>query len=254
MKILIRCKDIVEKSTNKTNLSYVDVARNALGESGAYFVFTTQFLASMGVCSAYFAFIGSTLEGLTNQEGTWINKHMGDWTKIGFQRVLMAVLMPITFLRSIRFLRFTSTLGTVAVFLALIATMADGIHSLPSWQDLGDKVSGLPLWPEDFHSYAQSFGCITFLFMTNFMILPIERGMKRPENFKTVLNITFVPITIINMSFATICFAFVSSFFVFCAVECILIFVSSFFMFCAVECILNYVFDQCLSITVISRV
>jgi len=213
IEMLMRVKDQVEAMQRRSSvgLSYVDVTRETLGEFGAYCVFAAMFCASMGACSAYLSFIGSTLVDISEGEGSWMHEHFSTWTRQDFERAVMLLIMPLTWLRSFRFLRFTSTVGTAAVFLALCVAMWDGLAAFPTWGALWTKTKETPLWPEGFRPCAQSIGCIMFLFCSNFLMIPIGRAMLEPERFAPTLEATFVPITLINMLFGGICFVYFGS-------------------------------------------
>ncbi len=185
MKQLISCKNIIAAKGGSLTadgaplegLSYVDLARATFGEAGARFVFFCTVTASLGVCSAYIAFIGTTLESLSAQPTSFVHAALGDgpFSRDVFQLGAAAFLQPITCLRSFRFLSFTSTLGTVAVAAAIAAVSAHVVQQHGSAAAIAAALSSLPLWPPSAGDYLRSFGSVAFLFCINFLVLPIER-------------------------------------------------------------------------------
>jgi amino acid permease len=188
MKQLVSCKDIIAaRSSGSTieggvpaGLSYVDLASATFGEAGARFVFFCTVTASLGVCSAYIAFIGSTLESLAAQPSGLVHAMLtagetAPWSRDAFQLAAAAFLLPIVCLRSFRFLSFTSALGTVAVAAAIAAVSAHVASEHGSVDAALAAAAALPLWPPSAAAYLRSFGSVAFLFCINFLVLPIER-------------------------------------------------------------------------------
>ena len=194
MKQLIDCKNIIAARENidgsvPAGLSYVDLASATFGEAGARFVFFCTVTASLGVCSAYVAFIGSTLESLASQPTGLLSSFLGGgaapWSRDAFQLAATAFLLPVVCLRSFRFLSFTSALGTFAVTAAIVAVSAHVASEHGSAAAAAAALAALPLWPPSAAAYLRSFGSVAFLFCINFLVLPIERCPRRAGAART---------------------------------------------------------------------
>jgi hypothetical protein len=77
IKSIAQSKVEVEARTGKRGLTYVDVARESVGEAGATLVFVFTLMASMLVCSSYIAFVGSTVAGMSAQDGNIVQTVLG---------------------------------------------------------------------------------------------------------------------------------------------------------------------------------
>jgi hypothetical protein len=66
VKQLVEYRDAVVVETGRDDLTYVDVARHAFGDTVANGVFLMTIVNSLGVCAAYSSFIGSTLATLSS--------------------------------------------------------------------------------------------------------------------------------------------------------------------------------------------
>lgn len=108
MKSLMESRATVEERLGITGASYVDVAREVLGKGGSNLVFGMTMASSIGVCSAYIAFIGSTLSLISSQDGTLVNSLAPNWTPLQFEILAAAAISPVTMLRSFSFLSLTS--------------------------------------------------------------------------------------------------------------------------------------------------
>ena len=60
----------------------------------------------------------------------------------------------------------------------------------------------------NFETYFTSFGSIAFLFCIQFLVLPIERAMKKHELFPRALSVSFFIIAVFNILFAVLCYYF----------------------------------------------
>jgi hypothetical protein len=108
MKSLMESRATVEERLGIAGASYVDVAREVLGKGGSNLVFGMTMASSIGVCSAYIAFIGSTLSLISSQDGTLVNSFAPNWTPLQFEILAAAAISPVTMLRSFSFLSLTS--------------------------------------------------------------------------------------------------------------------------------------------------
>ena len=172
-----------------TILSYVELARNALGPKSAQLVFALTLSASIGVCSTYLVFIGTTLASLSGDASSQniVRQLFPDVSTVTWETCTAVVLLPLSLLRSYGIFAFTSALGVVAVFLGILVTLASGIFVEPGG-GLGTALSAvkdLPMWPESISAaFGGSFGTIAYLFCVNFLTFPIINSMEKPKEEK----------------------------------------------------------------------
>ena len=105
-------------------------------------------------------------------------------------------------LRSLRQLSYTSAVGSVALVAAMVVALAYG------FRDELDHLRTFEPQLGKFDTYFTSFGSIAFLFCIQFLVLPIERAMKKHENFPRALSTSFFIIAVFNILFAVLCYYF----------------------------------------------
>ena len=105
-------------------------------------------------------------------------------------------------MRTLKQLSYTSAVGSVALVAAMAVTLAYGFRD-----ELDNLRTFEPvLW--NWSTYFTSFGSIAFLFCIQFLVLPIERAMKKHELFPRALSVSFTLIAIFNILFAVLCYYF----------------------------------------------
>jgi proton-coupled amino acid transporter len=197
-----------------TILSYVELARNALGPKSAQLVFALTLSASIGVCSTYLVFIGTTLASLSGDASSQniVRQLFPDVSTVTWETCTAVVLLPLSLLRSYGIFAFTSALGVVAVFLGILVTLASGIFVEPGG-GLGTALSAvkdLPMWPESISAaFGGSFGTIAYLFCVNFLTFPIINSMEKPkEEYGGAVNYAVFGVWLVNVIFAILCLGF----------------------------------------------
>jgi len=208
MKSLARSKCAVEAKTGRRGLTYVDVARDTLGEAGAVLVFAFTLMASLLVCSSYIAFIGSTVAGMASQDGNIVQALLGPVQQDVVQLAALGVILPICLLRDFRFLTPVVKVGAAAVFAAMGVVLFDGLKTQGGLGETLAAVSAQPLWPASVADYFKSLGSIIYLFAVNFLVLPIERSMAQPGRFGNSVDRAIITTGTGNLLFAILGLSF----------------------------------------------
>ena len=179
--------------------TYVDVARAALGELGALAVYGLSIMCSVGVTSAYLAFVASTLQSLMPERS--------------YSHCLLsaaAFVLPTTWLRDFSLLSRLSQSGTAAVLLGYLVTIHSG--SLGPWpQPPSARLRAMGLWPTSWQDLAHGFGPVAFLFCIHFLLFPVmtsSRSSAAPGKFLQLATVAFLGAGIVNVMFAYTCLAF----------------------------------------------
>jgi amino acid permease len=171
-------------------------------------------VTSLGVCAAYVDFIGEAL-------------HQLDALRSYDPKILTVATFPIVLglalLRTFKYLTFTSILGDVAVVSGIVVTIGVG------WSKCGiHSPAALPKAPSDWSEVPKSIATIAFLFLIHVVLLPIASSLRTPpmdsadldhsktelaemvgdakvRSFTQVAVVSFVFITLLNVSFGAIC-------------------------------------------------
>lgn len=196
--------------------SYVQLARVALGESASRVVFALTLCASLGVCSTYLVFIGSTLESMscdaTAEAGTNIVRMIApNVSEVRWEVGAATVLYPLSLIRNYSVFAFTSALGVFAVVGGIVVTLLYGIVVDPGG-GLGvalDSIGSLPLWPSSLSAaFGGSFGTICYLFAINFLTFPVMNSMRRPKEFDGAVTQAVAAVWVVNVAFAILALGF----------------------------------------------
>ena len=193
--------------------SYVDLARKALGEPAAKVVFFLTLFASLGVCSTYLVFIGSTLESMSCDAtaDNIVRSLAPNVDEVNWEIAAALVLFPLSLIRDYSVFAFTSTLGVVAVVGGIITTLAYGILVDPGGgvSVAIDAVETLPLWPSSLSdAFGGSFGTLCYLFAVNFLTFPVMNSLKKPTDFDGAIEKAVAGVLIVNIAFAILALGF----------------------------------------------
>lgn len=105
--------------TQKKDLSYYDIAHASLGRWASVSIYIGIALCSLGICGAYLIFCSGLLNQMVPQVPVW-----------AWQLIMAGILTPLTWLRSYKYLAFTSILGDVAVVIGVVTVVAYGFVNL----------------------------------------------------------------------------------------------------------------------------
>jgi len=191
--VLIKCKRYVAQETLSRYLTYVDISRYAFGVAGAVIVYALMEVASLGVCSAYLVFISSTLKSIL--------PHSWALTDTEIMLCILPPIILLTWLRSFKYLSFTSILGVLSLLAGLTATILYGFL----YQHI-EPLSDYEAFK--WHTYPLSFGTVAFLFCVHFLVLPIEESMKEPQKWPLSLSASIAFVTVSNTAFGFLGYLF----------------------------------------------
>jgi len=118
--------------------------------------------------------------------------------RIWFIFMLAGPLALLTWIRSFRYLSFTSVIGDIALVLAMITMFIEGFQQ----KSIDNPFTDYP--PIEYLSYPYFFGVAAFLFCVHMLMVPIEQSMQHPEDFNKALYGSFLVVTVFNLVFATI--------------------------------------------------
>jgi amino acid permease len=199
----------MEISSGREHLTpYVQLARATLGETAAKVVFALTLSASLGVCSTYLVFIGSTLESMSCDVNDNIVRQLApDVSERIFELASAAVLYPLSLIRDYSIFAFTSALGVFAVVGGIVVTLAYGILVDPGGgiSVAIDSIETLPMWPSSLGAaFGGSFGTICYLFAINFLTFPVMNSMKEPKLYDGAVSKAVTGVWIVNVIFSII--------------------------------------------------
>lgn len=189
--------------------SYVQLARAALGEPAAKIVFALTLSASLGVCSTYLVFIGSTLESMSCDVGAdnVVRLLASDVSAFNWELGSALVLYPLSLIRDYSIFAFTSALGVFAVVGGIIVTLAYGILVDPGGgiSVALDSIETLPMWPSSLSAaFGGSFGTICYLFAINFLTFPVINSMKEPKEYDGAISKAVSGVWVVNVIFSIV--------------------------------------------------
>jgi proton-coupled amino acid transporter len=175
--------------------TYVDLGYEAMGNFGTWLVYILITTCNMGVCTVYLVFIGKLMNSMVPQVDLRL------WMLLA-----MPVLMPLSWIRTYKFMSPISFFGVISLLTALGSVIVYGFM---------EKVHEMR-WPWQYGSYSWiNFGTLPlfigialFLFNTHTMVLPIEQSMKNRRWYGWTLTVGFIFIALVNMFFAILCFSF----------------------------------------------
>ena len=193
--------------------SYVQLARTALGEPAAKVVFFLTMFASLGVCSTYLVFIGSTLESMSCDVAAdnIVRSLAPNVDELSWEVAAALVLLPLSLIRDYSIFAFTSTLGVIAVLGGIITTLAYGVLVDPGGglSVAIDAVETLPLWPSSVaDAFGGSFGTLCYLFAINFLCFPVMNSLKIPKDFDGAIEKAVTGVLVVNILFAVLALGF----------------------------------------------
>jgi len=192
--------------------SYVQLARAALGEPASKIVFALTLSASLGVCSTYLVFIGSTLESMScDVESNIVRLLAPDVSEFQFEIAAALLLYPLSLIRNYSIFAFTSALGVFAVVGGIVVTLAYGILVDPGggFAVAIDSIETLPMWPASLsQAFGGSFGTICYLFAINFLTFPVINSMKNVNEYNGAVSKAVSGVWIVNVIFSILALGF----------------------------------------------
>jgi len=170
--------------------SYADIAKRALGRKGEILVCVLSVTVTMSVCVAYLILIGENMHAL-----------IPSIPPAGFMWICVPLASLLTFIPDLKFLGFTSILGALSLLLAMGTVIYYGFENhlqTPIDTYPGINWNTLPLW----------FGTAAFFFCNHIIVVPIANASGDTKRFPRVLDYSMLFITIANLLFAAMGYAF----------------------------------------------
>eukprot|EP00755_Sulcionema_specki_P030571 Sspe_Gene.94677::Locus_67024_Transcript_1_1_Confidence_1.000_Length_1169::g.94677::m.94677/K14209/SLC36A, PAT; solute carrier family 36 (proton-coupled amino acid transporter) len=179
--------------------TYVDIGREAFGVWGGRIVIFGIVAMSLGVCASYLVFVGTTFHSVLAHFGV---EALTPKTFLPSMAVPLFAWMPlaaiIALLADYRRLAFTSVVGLVMIFSAMVlVTVYGGLN--PSDTHFNSKA---PLW-FDYKNYPVFFGNAAFLFCIHTVAIPVARSVEAALRGEHEENSTIDPISCARLSFRT---------------------------------------------------
>eukprot|EP00283_Hemiselmis_rufescens_P007796 CAMPEP_0173431342 /NCGR_PEP_ID=MMETSP1357-20121228/9508_1 /TAXON_ID=77926 /ORGANISM="Hemiselmis rufescens, Strain PCC563" /LENGTH=416 /DNA_ID=CAMNT_0014395805 /DNA_START=215 /DNA_END=1465 /DNA_ORIENTATION=- len=174
-------------------LPYTRTAEAVLGLWGGRIAVACTMCASVGVCSAYVVFI-------TDNVCSCLSGECSDPpVRRGVTLVAVMGLVMLSWLRDLRRLAFTSTLGDFAIVTGGCVVMWFALFG-----DKGVRTDQEPIPAAVFSTMPLAYGAIAFLFCTQFLSLPIEGSMQHPEQWPLAVCVSFFLCAIFNSIFGVV--------------------------------------------------
>ena len=213
MQSLADSRQLASVRRAKPITSYVQLARETLGERAANLVFTLTLSASLGVCSTYLVFIGQTLESMSFDTTTMnvVRQIAPDVSEFTWELLAAVVLFPLSLIRDYSLFSFTSALGVFAVVGGIATTLIYGIYVDPGGglSVSLDAIGSLPMWPRSIaDAFGGSFGTICYLFAINFLTFPIINSMEDSREYNGAISNAVSGVWIVNVAFAIVTLGF----------------------------------------------
>mmetsp|Transcript_21952 Transcript_21952/g.51348 ORF Transcript_21952/g.51348 Transcript_21952/m.51348 type:complete len:465 (-) Transcript_21952:388-1782(-) len=194
---LAQLKEHVEETQGGRPVTYVDVARAALGNRGAEMVFLLTLVCSLGVTSAYLVFIAATIHSM-----------LPAVSQASVVLVAAAVVLPITWVPSFSLLSKLAQSGTLAVIVGYGVTLLYGASTVA-------QPGATPPPPAPYlgslAGAASGFGPVAFLFCVHFLLFPVmtaSRAATQKGGFQRLALTAFGTAAVINGLFGAICLRF----------------------------------------------
>lgn len=187
----ITCIMIVDAKTRlvthnglSPNISYVDVGRACFGTPGSIAIYLLTLLSCIGGCGVYMQFVGQTLSSIYSGLPAY-----------AYMFFLVALELPLVLQGSaMKILGYTSLIGDLCLLLGM-----GGVIWYAFEYEKFQPLNEYPVF--SFATVGKSFGSVAFLFCVNFLIFPIQSGMKKVNEFPKALGSSMVVVTIANAGF-----------------------------------------------------
>ena len=170
--------DAAAKGGRKPKSTFAALAHRALGSCGVWIVDYSLIFTLLGVCATYQIQIGQLLTSTG-----WIAG-----SAVATQRFIIlasaAVVLPLALLRDMSCLAWTSGVALLALATAFTAIFVYGAQT----NSVPDPLPPALLAPPNFQQFSVMFGIIVFAFGIPTIILPIQEGMRKPQEVDVPLK------------------------------------------------------------------
>jgi amino acid permease len=172
-------------SRGRTNVnSYAEVGFEAFGRVGSTLVNIAIIANQVGVISAYQQFIAKTIRAFDEHT-------VGLISLPGWVMLWCIVLVPLCWVRQLRYFSVTSFFGLVSMFFTVVAVTVNGaLNPTPPVP--------LPVWPSDLFLF---LGIAAFGYAGIAISISVENAMRKPDDFLKMITATFLVVSTIYVAF-----------------------------------------------------
>eukprot|EP00035_Acanthoeca_spectabilis_P025306 m.457829 g.457829 ORF g.457829 m.457829 type:complete len:484 (+) comp21356_c0_seq1:80-1531(+) len=192
--IILSIELLVASSKHSQVKSYRGISEAAMGKYGNWLTQGAVFLSTFGAMTSYLIIIGDMMGPLI---GFWMGGTNDDYCSIYARRqfpitVSLLIVVPLTMLRNIDSLRYTSGIAVCAVLYLLMVVVFKSGESI-------SENSGMDnMKPHDFFNFSEKIfravPIMTLAFTCHMNVMPILTGLKHPTK-RRVRQVTWGAIT-----------------------------------------------------------
>ncbi len=182
------------KADRDGRIEYFEINQIAFESLGSWASSFCMITCQLGSCMAFLTFATSNLSQIFTFLKPW-----------QVTLALVIAVTPLCFLRTTRPLSFTSSLGNLSLVLTIVTIYIYGF-SQNSISSLTAHVESRPL--VDWEGGSVMFGISLFMFSAHAEMIPIEQDAAERKTFLSLLNWSFLGITILYLQFGALVFAF----------------------------------------------
>ncbi len=187
--VLVETKRFYHSKGRTSVNSYAEVGFEAFGRLGSSLVNIAIIANQVGVISAYQQFIGKTIAAIYPSV-------LGRVSLPGWVMLWCVVLVPLCWVRQLKWFSFTSIFGLFSMLFTVVAVIVNGaLHSTP--------LDPLPLWPSDLFLF---LGIAAFGYAGIAISISVENSMRNPDDFLKMISATFAVVTVVYIGFGTVNF------------------------------------------------
>jgi len=193
--------------------SYADTIRVCLGPCTAAALPVLSFFAAFGACAGYIDFMvpllaESVLGDYSSSSSSSSSSSapqpaaLEQSTRLAVTLCAAPVFIVLCWIRSFRFLAWTSVVGDVAFVVAQLTVYSDGLARNGLAAAHGAPGSGGPLValrPPGSPGFGDFVGAAVFLYGISLFVLPMQAAMARPEEFLPAVGMAFGATLGVNM-------------------------------------------------------
>ncbi|XP_029439890.1 proton-coupled amino acid transporter 1-like isoform X2 [Rhinatrema bivittatum] len=215
MDLLVKCAHHLCRRKQCPFLDYGDTVECALEATpsawlrshsiwGRWLVGFFLILTQLGFCCVYFVFLADNLKQVVEAaNGTSSNCHSNETvvlTNTMDSRLYMLSFLPffilLVFIHNLKYLAVFSLLANIAMLGSLVMIYQYILRDIPD-------PSNLP-YAAGWRTYPLFFGTAIFAFEGIGVVLPLENKMQRPHQFRAVLFVGMVMVTVLYISLGTL--------------------------------------------------
>ncbi len=179
--------------------SFGDLGNKLYGNYMRLIILFSIVLSQIGFSSAYIIFTSENLKSFFDNFDHNLFNHNFTISELIFLQIL--IFLPLSMIRNIGKLSFTSFLANFMILIGLIYICYSSLKVLNE-NGISKKIEFL----FNSKSWTLFIGTAIFTFEGIGLIIPVQESMAKPENFKFVLKFTMILITFIFIFVAILCY------------------------------------------------